>query len=119
MKIIVKVDVRPDARGQLVTIQSGPRCMTYLPARAPTPAAAQCWAVLRCLENALACGDGKHDLVVHTSFAPDRTQHYWRVLQQRLAQGACSLDLVQDQATPAGAGAGWLARWFSPAQALA
>jgi len=119
MKIILKVDVRADARGHLVTIQAGARCMTYLPARAPTLAAAECWALLQCLENALACGDGQHDLVVHSSFVPDHGQHHWKVLQQRLAQGTCSLDLVHDQATPAGPGAGWLARWFNPVQALA
>lgn len=119
MKIPMQLDVQQVARGYFVTIQSGTRYASYLCQRAPSLAAAQCWALLVSVELVLANYGGQHDIEVRCSFSPDRRQHYWRMLQLRLAQGGTTLHLVREETDIVGAGASWWRRWISPAQALA
>ncbi|KPF84194.1 hypothetical protein IP70_16785 [alpha proteobacterium AAP38] len=117
MKIQINIDVQRAACGFLVTIKAGSRTATYLPERAPTLAAARCWALLQSLELALAPGGDHREVEIRCAFTPDRRQHYWRILQLRLAQGGTTLHLVHEEADTAGAS--WWSRWRSPVQALA
>ncbi len=119
MKIPMHLDVQQAARGYMVTIQAGSRCASYLCQRAPSLAAAQCWALLLSTELVLANYGAHQEVEVRCTFSPDRRQHYWRMLQLRLAQGGTTLHLVREETDTVGASASWWKRWISSAQALA